>query len=101
VIDKMIERMSQEFGEEIGKTLTSFVGIGPFFSFAMLASGGGPSETQIMMQVLLEAIDDARDEIIDAVEKNFQDETESDLNALILALDIYNSRDMNARKLEY
>lgn len=102
VIDKMIEKMSQEFGEEIGKTLTSFVGIGPFFSFAMLASGGGgPSETQIMMQVLLEAIDDARDEIIDAVEQNFQDETESDLNALILALDIYNSRDMNARKLEY
>lgn len=102
VIDKMIERMTQEFGEEVGKTLTSFVGIGPFFSFAMLASGGGgPSETQIMMQVLLEAIDDARDEIIDAVEQNFQDETESDLNALILALDIYNSRDMDARKLEY
>lgn len=102
VIDKMIERMSQEFGEEIGKTLGSFIGVGPFFSFAMLASGGGgPSETQIMMQVLLEAIDDARDEIIQSVEQNFQDETESDLNALILSLDIYNSRDMDARKLEY
>ncbi len=102
VIDRIVEKMTEEFGEQAGKTLASFIGVGPFLSVAAIAAGSqGPTETQIMMQVLLEAIGEAREEIINAVEENFQDETESDLNALILSLDIYNSRDEAARKAEY
>lgn len=92
VLDALLERLQVELGDEMLNSLSSIVGFGPMLSVMSSIGNDGPSESQIMVQVLLEAISDSQYEIIDAVEEIYQDDTMSRLDALLLEHNIFNSR---------
>lgn len=96
------EAIGQKFGESIAEKLSGFISIGPFLSVTdLLGIGQRNTESQVMLKILLEAIENAKDDIISSVEEQFQDETESRLEAIIRDLDIYNSRSIPARMTAY
>lgn len=88
--DKAIDILGGEFEESI----TAFASFVPYLSFAtFLAGTSGPSETELMLEIILAEMRIMKEEIINAIGESFDDETEALLDALILELDLYNGRD--------
>lgn len=84
------EKIGEELGNKFFENLSGFVSVGPFLSMDSFI--GGSSESEVMTKVLLNAIEQSKDEIINAVEKSYQNETEANLDALILDYAIFSSR---------
>lgn len=103
--DSMYELLGQgiaeKFGEQFSESLSGIISIGPFLSVTDLLGSGGATESQVMMKALLQAIEEAKEDIILSVEQQYQDETEARLNAIIRNLDIYNARSTEYRKTSY
>ena len=96
------EAIGQKFGESLAEHFSGFVSIGPFLSVTdLLGLGRKNTESQVMLKILLEAIENAKQDIINSVELQFQDETEARLNAIIRDLDIYNARSTESRMTAY
>jgi len=102
VMDWILDSAYGLIGDENAAAFTTLAQFVPAVSFAvMFQSAAGPSQSQLMLQTMLEAMSKMKNEIIDAVDAVYQDETEANLNALILELDIYNSRSDLNRQTAY
>src|SRR5690606_14837650 len=85
------EGIAEKFGKTFAKNLSGIISIGPFLSVTdVLGLGQKKTESQVMLEILLQAIEQAKEDIINSVELQFQDETEARLNTIIRDLDIYN-----------
>lgn len=93
--------ISNFFGGSKDPNIKSLVGIIPQLNITALVFPSGPSETQVMLQILLAAMEEMKEEIIDAVDANYQDETEANLNTVIYEVGSYNLRPAAERKRSY
>lgn len=101
--------MFQSLAEELGggantqqtKVLFDALPIISFFIKLSLANSSGPSESQVMLKVLLTAIENAKTDIVRAVDQVYQDETEAKLQAIIHQLNIYNLYSLETQKASY
>lgn len=103
VWEKFAEGLVSKFGDTIFDNFSNFFSFGPFFSFDSLFSSQneGPSEIQIMTQILLDAIDDSKEEILNAIEEHYQTETEVLLNTIIRELAVHNARSYGQRAARF
>ncbi len=106
---EVILPMFQSLAEEIGagansqqtKALFDALPIISFFIKLSLASNDGPSESQVMLKILLTAIENAKLDIVKAVDQAYQDETEARLQAIIHQLNIFNLYSLETQKASY
>src|SRR5690606_28281899 len=80
--------IGEAFGESFAKNFSGLISIGPFLSMDSLIGSFGASESQVMTRVLLKAIEQAKEEIIAAVEENYRVETRARIDALIDGMEI-------------
>ncbi|MDX1587560.1 MAG: hypothetical protein R3296_01385 [Oleiphilaceae bacterium] len=104
------EQLGDSFAKKFTKDLAGVVSVGPFVSLDSLLVLSGLTNSgdervlmqiRVMTEILLEAIDTSKEEIIAAVDKQFQDETEARLNTIIRELDRYNSRSEAGRRAHH
>ncbi|WP_421706043.1 hypothetical protein [Alloalcanivorax xenomutans] len=102
------ESLANTFGKKILSSLSGLISVGPFISFdGMISLTGSSGEArlarkiEIMTRLILDAIDASKEEIINSVEQQFQDETMARLNTIIRDYGIYNSRSEEGRKSDY
>lgn len=99
--EKIYSLIGKEIGEAFGKafsdTFSGMISIGPFVSIDSIIGSFGKSESQVMTSVILKAIQEAKEEIIAAIEEQHRLDTRIRLDALIQNLDIYNSRSLSQK----
>lgn len=89
------DAIGEKFGQKFAESLSGIISIGPLLSFSDLVNIGlginSPSESEIMLKILLEAISEAKEEIIQSIDEAFEDETRARLNTIIRDLALYNT----------
>jgi hypothetical protein len=98
IINGLIE---DALGKKFSESLSGMISIGPFLKIDNLIGSVGKSESQIMTEMILRAIDEAKEEIILAVEQGYRDETRAKLNSIISNYHIYNAMSEAERFVEY
>lgn len=99
LLENAISTLGSNLDEESVEVLLEYV---PYIQIATLfLDSGGPSESQVMLQTILTAMGHVKQDIVNSVGENYEDDTESRLNALLLELDVYNSRSESSRMQAY
>ena len=91
------EELAKRFGSIFSDTFSGMISIGPFVSIDNLIGSFGKSESQIMTAAILRAIQEAKEEIIAAVEEQYRIDTRVRLESLIQNLEIYNARSLSEK----
>ncbi len=109
--DEVFKPLFQSLAEEMfgssaptNEAIKSLVDAMPYISFFIrIATSGSnkPSESQVMLKILLTAIDSAKKDIINAVDQSYQDDTEAKLQTIIQQLNIYNLYSLETQKASY
>ncbi|PUA28837.1 MAG: hypothetical protein B0W54_10500 [Cellvibrio sp. 79] len=107
--DEVIKPLFQSLTAELGgaanneqvKKLFDALPVISFFIKIATAGGNGPSESQVMLKVILTAIDNAKNDIINAVDQAYQSDTEAKLQTIIHQLNIYNLYSLETQKTSY
>ncbi len=94
--DKLLDSVTQKFGDVISKSISQYLGqfisFGPFINLNFVLNIGRKSDSQVITEVILKAIEQCRSDILNAIDQQYVGQMTDILNALLNTYQIHNAR---------